>query len=306
MIVGVLFSLLASAAFSLSNLMEKRAVDRMAAISGFRTVHMLRQLSSSRIWIAGFLVGIAALALMTIAYSLAPIAIVQTILGAGLTLLVVASRLHLHEPLRRSEYFGLAIIVAAVVMVSLTFRSANAPGSNTSLTLVTTICVASLVIAGVLFSVLLHSPSGDASVSFGVASGLLYGVAALQVKGASVILQKHGIILGISRVLASPYPYFFAISSALGLLVFQTGLQRCRVALLGPITNIVASVYVVFIGMFVFTETFPNDSTLTVLRLLGFALVLAGGWVFTIGPATSLQTIVGDRSESNEIRKTDE
>jgi multidrug transporter EmrE-like cation transporter len=81
----------------------------------------------------------------------------------------------------------------------------------------------------------------------------------------------------------------FVVMSILGLLTFQTGLQRCRVAVVGPITNIVASIHIVAVGMAVFDESFPHDVWLTVLRILGFALVLAGSWVFATGPATPPQ-----------------
>jgi protein-S-isoprenylcysteine O-methyltransferase Ste14 len=87
--------------------------------------------------------------------------------------------------------------------------------------------------------------------------------------------------------LATPYPYVFLVTSLLGLAVFQTGLQRCRIAVVAPLTNIVASVYVVAIGMIVFHERLPKSPTLSALRLVGFALVLVGSWFFSTGPATA-------------------
>lgn len=299
MAVGVLFGLLASACFSLSNLMEKRAVDRMVSISARRTGHMLGQLVASRTWLAGFLIGAVAVLFMVVAYSRAPIAVVQTILGAGLGLLVVASRLYLHEPLRRLEYVGLGVIVVAVVLVSLTLRSAPGLASGNPLERVLVVSAVTLVAALITLVSLRRAPLGDASVAFGVTSGLLYGVAALQAKSAAVVLGRHGLVAGTQRVLLTPYPYVFVVMSVLGLLVFQSGLQRCRIAVVGTITNIVASVYVVAVGMFVYAERFPHDSTLTALRVVGFALVLAGSWVFVAGPATSLTPFKVDGAGSS-------
>jgi drug/metabolite transporter (DMT)-like permease len=254
---------------------------------------MVRVLLTSRLWVSGFVVGIVAVGLMVIGYSLAPIAVVQTIFGAGLVFLVLASRVYLHEPIGRREYFGLCVIVAAVIVVSLTLRSATAPGVAGSTLDVVGVTAATVIAAGLIFLVL-HRRSSDASLPFGATSGLLYGIAALQTKGASVLIEKHGLFEGIPRVLASPYPYLFVVMSILGLLIFQSGIQQCRMAVLGPITNSVASVYVVLVGMFVFGETFFSDAALSISRLCGFALVVVGSWIFATGPTTSSRRPVAD------------
>jgi type IV secretory pathway VirB2 component (pilin) len=126
----------------------------------------------------------------------------------------------------------------------------------------------------------------DPSVTFGITSGLLYGVATLQTKAVSVLIQRHGDLGAIPVILSSPYPYVFIVASILGLLTFQTGLQRCRIAVVGPVTNIVASIFVVAVGMAIFGEALPRNPLLTFMRILGFALVLVGSWILAVGPAS--------------------
>jgi len=296
--LGIVFSVLASACFSLSNLLEKVAVDRMPAISPGRAVHMFHMLRSSNLWLAGFIAGVVAVVLMTIGYSLTPIAIVQSIFGAGLVILVVVPRVVLHESIAGKEWVGLGVILLAVLLVSISLGSQNAPGLDGSLTTVVIASSATVVGAVAVFFVL-RSSSADHSISFGVTGGLLYGVAALQAKSSSVILAQHGYIHGIPRILATPYPYVFLVTSLLGLSVFQTGLQRCRIAVVAPLTNIVASVYVVAIGMVVFDERLPKSPALSALRLAGFALVLVGSWFFSTGPASAgVEPVGSDRAGS--------
>jgi drug/metabolite transporter (DMT)-like permease len=296
MIVGVLFSFFASACFSVSNLMEKTAVDRMPNISARRTGHMLGQIWRSRLWVSGFALGVVAVVMTVIAYSLAPIVVVQTIIGAGLALLVLGSRLFLREPIGRKEYIGLCFIIVAVILVSLTLNSATTSIVRYSTFGILGASVATLVAAVSAFRVLQGRALGDASLPFGLTSGLLYGIAALQAKGASAILQHHGLLGGVPRVLASPYPYVFIVTSILGLLIFQSGLQRSRLAVIGPISSIIASIYVVVLGMIVFHETLPRDTVDTFLRVLGFAMALGGSWIFATGPSTSLGRARSDRS----------
>ncbi len=292
MLLGLLFSFLASVCFNLNNLMEKRAVDGMTAISARRTGHMLRQLLTSRLWISGFFAGMVAVGFTVLAYSLAPIAVVQSVLGAGLVFLVLASRLYLHESMGRRGWLGVAIILVAVILVSVSLGSSSHPGAGGSTTYVLTASFATMALAVLVFAILARF-SADAAIPFGVTSGLLYGVSGLQIKEASALLEHRGALKAVQHLVISPYPYMFLVTSVLGLLIFQSGLQKCRVAVVGPITNVVGSIYVVAVGMVVFDESLPRDTLLTLLRLCGFALVLVGGWVFATGPATVAQLTHG-------------
>jgi hypothetical protein len=297
-IIGVIVSLVASACFSVSNLMEKSAVGRMPEISARRIGHLVRQVSSSNRWVAGFALGVAGVVLTVLAYTQAPIVVVQTIIGAGLALLVFGSRLYLQEPLGAREYVGLAFIIIAVVLVALTLSAATLPRASGGLLEAVAVSAGSVVAALIVFRLLRHGRSGDVSVRFGVTSGVFYGVAALQAKGAATLLQSHGLLAGVPRVFESPYPYLFVVTSVLGLLIFQSGLQRSRISVVGPISSVVASIYVVVVGTFVFHASSPHDVSDTVVRALAFVLALGGVWVFaTLSPAVPGTVIDRERSK---------
>jgi drug/metabolite transporter (DMT)-like permease len=287
MIWGVCFALLASICFSLSNLLEKRAVDAMSDVSSIGPRLMLSTFARSPVWVAGFVAGGVAAVLMVLGYDLAPIAVVQTIFGAGLVLIVVVSHVYLHESLARREFAGLWIMIVAVVLVSLTLHSTSGPGVGGDETSVLLTSIVSLALALGIYCLLAGVHAGDVSLRFGVTSGLLYGIAALQVKSVAVLLHRRGLVNGVERSLAAPYPYLFVVISVLGLLVFQRGLQRSRIAVIVPLTNVIASVYVVVVGMIVFDESFPRSDVLTALRIVGFALALAGNWLLAVGPLGS-------------------
>jgi multidrug transporter EmrE-like cation transporter len=80
-----------------------------------------------------------------------------------------------------------------------------------------------------------------------------------------------GLLLAIA---ASPYPYVMIACSALGMLIFQTGLQRCRVSIVGPVSNITGSVFFIVAGTWLFGERLPTDPVRLALRLAG--ILLAG------------------------------
>ncbi len=84
------------------------------------------------------------------------------------------------------------------------------------------------------------------------------------------------VALGLA-VLSSPYPYLTVACSAVGLLIFQTGLQRCRVAIVGPVSNITGSIFFMIAGTWLFRERLPTDPVDLLLRLGG--IVVAGAAV---------------------------
>jgi len=105
---------------------------------------------------------------------------------------------------------------------------------------------------------------------YGLGTGLIYGVSGLAIKAVSAIVEKHGVWLSIPHVLASPYLYAFACSSAFGLLLFQTALQRCSASVVVPVSNVVSSTYVVAVGTVIFGEHLPASNWKLALRIIGF------------------------------------
>src|SRR5258708_31134199 len=59
------------------------------------------------------------------------------------------------------------------------------------------------------------------------------------------------------------------------MLIFQTGLQRCRASIVGPVSNITGSVYFIVIGTWLFGERLPADPAKLALRLGGIILASA-------------------------------
>jgi drug/metabolite transporter (DMT)-like permease len=125
-------------------------------------------------------------------------------------------------------------------------------------------------------------------VSYAVASGLFYGVATLAIKAMSGTLAHHGLTTGLlGRIAASPFPYVAVGCSALGMLIFQTGLQRCRVSIVGPVSNITGSVFFIVAGTWLFGERLPADPVMLMLRLAG--IVLAGTVVVVLSRRQPVQ-----------------
>lgn len=276
MVAGLLLSILSAAAMAAGNLLEKRAVDALAAFSARRAGRMLKALVSSRLWLAGFVVSLVGLAFQVVAFALAPLVVVQSANGAGLVLVVLGSRFVFRERLSGREQGGLGAIVAGVVLVGASLGASSSVGRTGAVSTVLLVAaVSGLAGIGVLLAAS-RSNWLDLGLAYGCSSGLLYGVGALGSKGASTFVARDGVLASIPHLVVSPYPYLFLAASLAGLLSFQTGLQRARIGVVAPVSGVVSSSYAVAVGMVLFDEPLPHDPASTALRLVGFVAVLFG------------------------------
>ena len=111
---------------------------------------------------------------------------------------------------------------------------------------------------------------------FGISAGLLYGVAGLGLKSAATFVQRWGLIGSVPHLLVSPELYLLAVSMATGLVLFQTGLQRCSAAVVSPVNIVTSTTYVIAVGTVLFNEHLPTSPGPLSLRIAGFAGVVLG------------------------------
>lgn len=281
--VGIGITVVSALLYNVGFVLEKHGLGRLPDVHARRLVHLVRSVASSPLWLAGFTSMLAGLALQILALSLVPISIVQPIFVSGIVVLLVLSHLALGEHLGGREWGGVAVVAVALLFISLSL-DAHADRAGTSGTLGGILGVGAPTVAGALWIFLTadrvsQSPGPWSHLRaplYGTASGLVYGVASLATKAVSSQLQTRGVIGALPHVLASPYLYILGLSSAGGLLLFQTALQRCPASVVVPVSNVISSAYVVAIGTVLFGEHLPGAGWRVALRIAGFAGVLAG------------------------------
>jgi drug/metabolite transporter (DMT)-like permease len=280
--VGLGLALLSTTAYNYGLVVEKQALGQLPQIGGGRIVSFVVSLATSPRWLAGFTLMLFGLAFQVLALFFAPVTLVQPVIAAGVAVVLVLSRLVLHERLGRLQYVCVAVMALSVVLLALSAEGTPAQvGHQVSGVRLAIIAIASVLLAlGFAVSALRASgrqPGQPGNgVSFGIATGLLYGVAALAIKGVSgTLLHHHGIGGTLVAVASSPYPYVMAACSAAGLLLFQTALQRCRISIVAPVSNVLGSVYFIVAGTWLFHERLPSDPVRLALRIGGI-LVACG------------------------------
>jgi hypothetical protein len=308
---GISLALLATTAYNVGLIQEKRALGRMAALDVRRIPRLIASLLADPAWLAGFALMLVGLACQTVVLTFEPVSVVQPVLASGVALVLVLSRLVLRERLGAVELRCVGAMAVCVVLLAASAGGKGggaghhaAPGWMAAVAIPTAV-IGLLAAASPLRG---RSPGDRApdavfnwpgppatAVRFGVGTGLLYGVAALAIKGLSGILVRHdgpaGIVTG---VVASPYLYVFLASSAAAMLLYQVGLQSCRASILVPISTVTGSVYFLIAGTWLFHEQLPANPAKLILRLA--AIAVAGLVIITLsrqgsgaaepGPAT--------------------
>ena len=272
---GIPLALLATTAYNVGLILEKRALGQMRALDIGRPPQVIVSLLTSRAWLAGFALMLTGLACQTIVLTFEPVSVVQPVLASGVVLVLVLSRLVLRERLRGGETWCVAAIVVSVVLLALSATSTEAshhasPGWMVAV-MVPSVVVGLLVAVGSLRARNHGAPV--TGVWSGLGTGLLYGVAALAIKALSGILVRHQTAVGIAiGVVSSPYLYALAGCLAVAMLLFQAALQACRASIVVPVSAVTGSVYFIITGTWLFHEHLPASPARLGLRLAGIAL----------------------------------
>jgi drug/metabolite transporter (DMT)-like permease len=276
---GILLALVATTAYNVGLIQEKRALGQLPTLEIRRVLRVIASLMTSRAWLAGFALMLTGLACQTIALTFEPVSVVQPVLASGVVLVLVLSRLVLRERLHGGETWCVAAIAVSVVLLAMS-ASGVKDSHHASPGWVAAVMVPSAVV-GLVFAVgslrarIRRRGTTVAGVWAGVGTGLLYGVAALAIKALSGILVGHqtatDIVIG---VVSSPYLYVLGGSLAVAMLLFQAALQAGRASIVVPVSNVTGSVYFIIAGTWLFHEHLPASPGKLVLRLAGIALAV--------------------------------
>ncbi|HEX9623342.1 MAG TPA: DMT family transporter [Streptosporangiaceae bacterium] len=296
--IGIAVAAFATTAYNVGLIFEKRALSNLPAIDARHAFGLARTVLFSPVWMVGFGLMLCGFGLQVVALTLAPVSMVQPVLGSGVVILVVLSRIVLRERLGRLELGCVLCVTAAIAAIALSATGSDGRvGHEASGLLIAAVAIPTCVIALTLGARSLRPATHGGKhrlpaigVSYGLAAGLLYGVATLAIKALSGTIYSHSghVVALCLAVLSSPYPYLTVACSAVGLLIFQTGLQRCRVAIVGPVSNITGSIFFMIAGTWLFREGLPTDPVDLLLRLGG--IVVAGVAVVILSRQPTTET----------------
>ena len=194
---GIPLALLATTAYNSGLILEKRALEQLPAIDVRRALSLARTVLTAPQWLAGFSLMLCGLAFQVIVLTIEPVTVVQPVLACGVVIVIVLSRLLLHEQLGGGEFGCVAVMAVSVILLALS-TGGPTPGSGHNVngcwmaaTAVPSFLAGLIVARSALRATSRKHRQPVTGVSYGIGTGLLYGVAALAIKAMSGILA-HG------------------------------------------------------------------------------------------------------------------
>ncbi|GAB3448320.1 hypothetical protein GCM10027570_21750 [Streptomonospora sediminis] len=272
--IGLIAALVSAAVYSLGLTVEQRALHRAPGISVHRPVHLARVLLGNPRWVAGCALAAAGSVGLVISLGLAPVSVVQPAFAGGISTMLLVMALLLGESITRGERLALALMPVALLLLSLSLSAGGRTGTTPDLPLL--LGVSAVTVLGCVFAMAAAGRAGRyvSAAAMGAAAGLAQGVAGLQGKAVGGLLADNGLAAAVPAVLVSPYPYLYAVGWAVGIVLFQTSMQRSRAAVTAPVANVTGNVFMVVLGTVVFAEELPDSPLQLALRAGGFGLTL--------------------------------
>jgi drug/metabolite transporter (DMT)-like permease len=300
---GIALALAGTTAYNTGFVLEKRALSALPPIDVHQPRQLLRTLFTAPGWLAGFVCMAVGLACQVAVLAILPLTVAQPLQASGIGVLLVLAWLVLGERAGRRDWWRVAAIVVAVALLGLSAEDGATPGDQQAHPAV---MAGVVVLSGVVAVSLYLEAHGRITarhrmpatgVAAGLATGLLYGIAGLGLKGLSSDVAGHGLFAALLAAPASPYLYLTLGACAGGMAVFQTALQRCRATVLIPTANAAGSSYVIFLGSLLFHESLPSHPAQLVLRIAG---LLATAVALVIQPNTEQSPTPERRSLESE------
>ncbi|ADH69110.1 MULTISPECIES: hypothetical protein [Nocardiopsis] len=271
---GLVVALLSAVVYTVGLTVEQRALHGAESISINRPLHLARVLLTNPRWVLGCLFAAVGSVGLIVSLGLAPVSVAQPAFAAGVACGILVITLVLGERVTRGEYVALGIMPVALGLLSLSTAEGAETGTTADAPLLITVSLLTVAVCLVVVGLAGGRGRYVSAAALGAAAGFAQGSAGLQGKGLGGLLADHGLWGAIVPALLSPYPYLYAVGWAVGIVLFQTSLQRSRASITAPVSNVVGNVFMVVMGTILFGERLPDDSVMLALRVGGFALTL--------------------------------
>lgn len=282
-VLGLVFAVLCAVVALLGFLFKQKGAAGAPPVQWRHPVRSTFALFGNRWWTLGIVVAMTAWVFHVAALALAPISLVQSVIAGGLVLLTpMADRLFGHKVTRR-EWIGVAVAAAGLALLAATLDGGGDEkyADFETTTLVVYLLVLTAAAGLCCFGVLNDGPR--AGVVIAVSAGLLWGASDVAIKAATPDLEADGLL-----VLFTPLAATITVLSLIGLVVSARSLQLGPVVSVIALTSVAANIVTIASGSIVFGEPLPDEPAALALRIVAFAMVLAGS-VLTPGPEVSAE-----------------
>jgi drug/metabolite transporter (DMT)-like permease len=287
LLLGLLAALGAAGCFDGAVILQAADARRVPAAHGLR-VSLLRRLARRPRWVLGTAIAVLGWPLQLLAFSFAPVTVVQPALAVGTLLLLAAGARVLGEHVGRREWAGAAAVIAGVALLAVGHpdRSSSLPGGWT-------IAACLLVLAALAASPLARRPPPGLPWLV-LAAGSAFALSAIAGKWVVSALDSGRVAAAVGFAAAT------AGAAGLGLLIDMTALQRFDATRVAPPMFVLETAIPVLLAPVLFAERWLDTPGGGSLVAAGLALVLGGGSV--LGASRPVSAVDPGRVRAGDLQ----
>jgi drug/metabolite transporter (DMT)-like permease len=269
--VGLICALLSALGTNLAFLFKHKGALAAPDVDMRHPLRSAMDLFRSRWWSIGWGVAAVAFALHVAALTLAPISIGQAVLAGGLVFLAVLAERLFDFQVGRRQWIGIGLVAGSLSLLTLT--GGGDTGAQSDYSLAGMIVFEGIAVAVGLLLVVSHQIERipvQRGVLLGIAAGLGFGISDVAIKalsgdlggGPGGLLSQWSVVILTAAVFS-----FFASARSL-----QIGDGVAVIA----VTSVAANLSTIVAGLAVFGDRLGSDPFLVGVRVVAFALILAG------------------------------
>lgn len=280
-VIAVCSSVIASLLFNYAVFLNKKAVADLPEVGLKLSFSTLKAFLTNRLILAMIGFSLVGTVFYVVAITLAPISVVQPIVGSGVVLLAYLAIKNLGESPRRVDFFAIGINVLGVVLLGASLAEGipeKVKHSPEMLWILVAVIVGLAVIVPLISR---GSSAGRLGASLGVTVGLLYGIAAVFSRLMFVDWANRWSSQGITVLFSSIFLLAWAASFFPAVVVLQAALQKGLAVVVVPVLAGISQLVPIFVGMVALNEPFPENFALSAIRVLGFCLILTGSVILS-------------------------
>ncbi len=271
MVLDFALAVTSSVLLALGLLMMKSRAVSLPLAQGSGTARAVLAWLKDPVWTGGLAVQALGYGLYIAAVSGAPVSMVAVMMQGGIALFVLFSVVILGERARPREWAGIATIVAAIAMLSLSLSGGAAEGPIDAASLAL-FSVGGIAIA---FAPIVAKRLSSSGAMQAAASGVAFGMASLYVKAMTdaFIADPHAAMA--VRIAADPYVYAAIVANIVGIVMLQNSFHELRGMIAMPLSSALSNVVPIVGGTIIFGERLPDAPAARAMRIGAFVLTVA-------------------------------
>ncbi|KAJ1476562.1 hypothetical protein T484DRAFT_1965425 [Baffinella frigidus] len=286
---GCLVAFMAAISANLGKVCQKRGTQDLPLLQ-FKG-NVLRTYLGSPWWVAGLGLDVSGALMTLVALALAPVSVVQPILGCGLAFVAIFSHYLTSDHLRTFDWAACFVCVAGTIGIGASSEEGSGHEEMFLLVGVLLLCFFALVVAA--SEVMARSRMLHLEVASSISAGVCFGLSACSTRCGLRIASDLALSGGAAAGLASLVAGILGVAgsvvlSSSGFFCQTRGLKDGRAIVVVAYSNLVALLVAVVFGIFALSEPLPHSTAGLVGRAASLLCLVAGSFALSTQGSSNL------------------